>query len=312
MGTPVEITAFGCDHQLLITGVNQAFGEFERLERLFNVFDPDSLLSQVNCQAAIRPVAVTGEWIEVVSDALALTQASQGWFSILLAPLIHLWKQAAEHQCFPTDAQLEQAKQLISPNLVDLNRSEQTVSFRQPGVGLDLGGFVKGYAVDRACKVLIERGIHQAAINAGTSSWALIGQALTPSGKWSIAVRHPLEPHRVLGVLVLSEGNRLSTSGTAERTFEIQSHRFSHLIDPHQGFPLSGVCSATVMAPTAAVAEVASKILLFLGCQKGIALCDQAGWEVEGMVVTTDSSGESLWIEQTGDFPFIPPGEDLA
>jgi thiamine biosynthesis lipoprotein len=47
----------------------------------------------------------------------------------------------------------------------------------------------------------------------------------------------------------------MATSGGEEQFFEHEGRRYSHIIDPRTGYPAAGVLSATVVAPSAAVAD---------------------------------------------------------
>lgn len=77
---------------------------------------------------------------------------------------------------------------------------------------LDFGGFGKGYALDRASRVLRDAGVRSAFLSAGESSVAVLG-AHPLGGTWPLAVPHPRDPDRTLVELALEDA-ALSISST--------------------------------------------------------------------------------------------------
>lgn len=295
MGTTVEIVAFARDAAAR-EGAAAAFDVFERIERACSLHDPASELSRVNASAAEGPVAVSEDVFETIARALELAAASRGCFSVALGPLSDLWRRCADEDRFPADRELEDAMAKCAPCAIALDARLRTIAFDRPGVRIDLGGFAKGLAVDRALEALATCGVGRAMIDAGQSS---IGVVEGPSdGPWRIGVRHPSAPDRLVGILSL-RSTALSTSGTAERWAQIRGRRLSHLIDPRTGWPVEGAVAATVVCPSAAIAEAASKMLLLLGCREGIAHCDANGWDVDGATVRVPDGASDAVIESS-------------
>lgn len=149
-----------------------------------------------------------------------------------------------------------------------LDAHAQTVRFARPGMCIDLGGFAKGYAVDRATAILRQRGIAHANVSAGGDS-RLIGDRR--GRPWMIGIRDPRRPGEVVAVLPLQETS-ISTSGDYERYFIEDGERFHHLIDPASGRSPSGVHSVTILAEDGLSAEAFSKCVFVLGLEKGMQL----------------------------------------
>jgi thiamine biosynthesis lipoprotein len=105
-------------------------------------------------------------------------------------------------------------------------------------VRLDPSGLVKGWAVERAAGLLVDRGVLDFCLNAG-GDIALRAGADQPD--WRVGVEDPSCPERLLAVLPLREG-AVASSGTARRG--------AHIIDPHTGQPSTAVASVTVTGPS--------------------------------------------------------------
>jgi thiamine biosynthesis lipoprotein ApbE/Na+-translocating ferredoxin:NAD+ oxidoreductase RnfG subunit len=128
---------------------------------------------------------------------------------------------------------------------VQLDERRRAVRFANGATALDFGGLAKGYAADRVAAELRALGIGSAAIDLGSSSLRFLGSG------WLVATSQPEQ------LFVARDGDAVSTSGTGERG--------SHIVDPRTAKPVRGDVSATVFAPTALAAEVASKSLLLNG-----------------------------------------------
>lgn len=293
MGTIVEITVFPvCGEEHAREAAARALREFERIERIFSRFDPTSELSRVNSQAAIHPVTVSEEFFALTERGLQYSHHSAGAFSITLQPLVRLWERSAEAERLPSQRQIDSALVLCRPDRVILDAARRSVRFAVPGMSLNFDGLAKGYAVDRAHAILAERGFSRAMINAGSSSIAVL---YSETSRWRVAVRHPIESGRSVARLLVDHP-ALSTSGTGERGFTIQDHWFSHVIDPSSGLPLEGLASSTALGDHAELMEVASKLLLLRGCERGLAVCENLGWTADGVTVRQTAQCDELAI----------------
>jgi len=146
----------------------------------------------------------------------------------------------------------------------ELELSHDRQEARLPsGVGVDLGGLVKGMAVDAAVADLTSRSISPIAVDAG-GDLAVAG--LPPqAGGWTIAIEGPDHPR----VISLAEG-ALATSSVTRRRWRQGGVDRHHLIDPRTGLPSTiPLLSASVAAPTCTQAEVAAKVAFLLGPEEG-------------------------------------------
>ncbi|HPE05609.1 MAG TPA: FAD:protein FMN transferase, partial [Thauera sp.] len=119
---------------------------------------------------------------------------------------------------------------------------------------LDLGGYAKGYALDRAAAILREAGTVNALINIGGNVMALGGKGDQP---WRIGIQHPRAP-APLATLPLYDGEAIGTSGDYQRYFELDGERYAHLLDPRTGQPAHGTQSLTVLVTARAKAGTLS------------------------------------------------------
>ena len=87
------------------------------------------------------------------------------------------------------------------------------------------------------------------------------------------------------------EDTALATSGDYRNFFEINGRRYSHLIDPRTGYPVSnGVISATVLAADCTLADGLATAVVVMGHERGLALVDSLEG-VEALIVVRHRDG---------------------
>ena len=107
--------------------------------------------------------------------------------------------------------------------MADLVIDGNRVSSRNPAVQLDLGGYAKGYALDRAATILRANGVANALINIGGNVMALGRKNGTP---WRVGIQHPRKAG-ALATIELADGEALGTSSSscAAGVSSLQSNR---------------------------------------------------------------------------------------
>jgi thiamine biosynthesis lipoprotein len=154
---------------------------------------------------------------------------------------------------------------------IEIDAVAGTVS-RPAGLEIDSGGVAKGWAADRAARLLGDGPTYAVAcsgdISVGGSSGAVR----------AIAIADPFggEPVAELG---LASGG-VATSGIGRRRWRNADGTIGHhLIDPATGRPcFSGIVQATAFAPTAEEAEIRAKAAVLSGPWAA------AGWLPDGGV----------------------------
>jgi thiamine biosynthesis lipoprotein len=224
--------------------------EFDRLERVFSRFRPDSELSRLNATGTID---ASEEMLAVVKLALDARERTHGRFD----PTLHDALVAAGYDRTFADID-ETAPGRPAPDPRDPR--DVVVRGRRvelaPGVRIDLGGIVKGYAADRCAEQLAPLG--PCLVNAGGD---LAVSGARSDGPWTVGVDLP---HGELTLGLASGG--LATSGRDRRRWRRAGEERHHLIDPATCTPAAGgPLTVTVAAASATEAEVAAKAIFLAG-----------------------------------------------
>jgi len=277
MGTLVEISVFDKDEN--IPAVQSAFDEIQRLEGLMSTHIPGSEISKINQVAGVEPTPVSPEVFEVISRALYWAEQTDGALDISVGPVQELWDFDGDHPSLPDPGFIEPRLEKVDYRKIRLEN--QTVFLTEKGMRIHLGAIAKGYAVDRAIKVLQEKNIHHAFINAGGDLKTLGGRP--DKTAWKIGLQHPRKPESILASFSLS-GKAVATSGDYQRYFEHEGTRYHHILNPKTGYPVIGTMSATVVTDTVMDADALSTALFVMGAEKGLAFINSLK-NTEGLVV---------------------------
>ena len=286
MGTSVSVQLWADDRPRGEAAIAAVMAEMHRIDRAMSPHKPDSELSRINRKAGTRPVRMSFEMFRLVARSIGFSQLSRGAFDITFASAGALYDYRAG--IAPDDAALSAAVAAIGWQHLALDLNAHTIQFLKPSMRIDLGGFAKGHAVDRACAILERFAIKHAIVSAGGDSRVIGDKRGRP---WGVAIRDPRNADEVAAVLPLQDV-ALSTSGDHERYFLRDGVRHHHLLDPRTGRSPDHVRSVTVLASDGLTAEALSKTVFVLGVEEGLG------------IVETVAGADAVVIDQRGALHF--------
>ena len=152
---------------------------------------------------------------------------------------------------------------------VVLNESARSVRLERALV-LDLGAVAKGLAIDMAVQEL--RPLANFVVDAGGDVYC--GGHNATEQPWTVGIRHPRESNALLTRVTITDA-ALCTSGDYERRVADDTAGEHHMLDPNTGASPRDVISASVIAPTAMVADALGTAAFVLGCIDGVALLER-------------------------------------
>lgn len=257
MGSTYTVVAYGEDRTRLISALDQAFEEVRRIDRMLSNYRPASEMSQVNREAAKRPVEVSDEMFQILADCANYSRMSEGAFDLTVGPLMKAWGFYRGNGRLPHKAEVRGVLARVGYRKVVLDPGRKTVRFSREGVELDPGGIGKGYAVDRMVAVLKANAVRSALVSAAGSS--IYGLGAPPGQKgWKVKIRDPRSSARTVEEIYLNNSS-MSTSGNYEKFFRAGGRMWSHIMDPRTGYPAEGVLAVSVIAPSTQESEAWTK-----------------------------------------------------
>jgi thiamine biosynthesis lipoprotein len=305
MGGLATIT-FGAGHSERVDHlVAEVQTLFQRLEQELSAYRSDSALSLLAERAGIEPAPFSASAWSVLKVALRFNELSEGASDVTVAPLVKLWGfgSAGDLSSLPTEEAIREQLKFVDYRRVILE--DGTAFLPLKGMAVDLGGIAKGFAVDRAFDFCRSVGVENFLIDlsgnirvSGRPQW---GQ------KWQIGVRNPFDRSTILGRIALRSGLALATSGSYERFVEFRGQRYSHIVNPRTGFPVTGTAGVTVLCRDAVTADGLSTPLFVVGlegCSGLLEKCPPAE-----VLLVPDKHPVEIWLTRGFAEVFSPTPE---
>lgn len=249
--------------------VDRAFGWFREIERVCTRFNPDSELMQLSRTPGI-PVVVSPLLFQVVRFALAVADESGGAFDPTVGHRMEAAGFNREHRTGHIVSSTLGAKDDASYHDVRLDDANGSITLLRPLI-LDVGAVAKGMATDVAARELAP--LEHFVIDAGGDLY-LAGRN-ADDDFWSVGIRHPGRDDRLLESVLVSD-QAVCTSGNYERR-NASGNAATHIVDPRTGAPATRLVSATVISPSAMLADALATAVFVLGPEEGLHLLDAHG-----------------------------------
>jgi len=243
--------------------IEEAFALIAELENLMSITVEGSDIYRINNSGG-EPTTVDPRTIEVIRKSIEFSEMSDGLFDITTGRLTRLWN-FGENEVIPDETALAEAQRTVDFRQISI--SENTVTLSNPDAWLDLGAIAKGYIADMVASLLRENGVTSALIDLG-GDIKLIGSR-GDGNPWRLAIKNPFDYHSVpfAATIEVSDAAVIS-SGTYERSFEIDGVRYHHILDPNTAIPaLTDVVSATVIAESGVIGEGLSTLAILKGSE---------------------------------------------
>jgi len=275
MGTIVTLDVPA--HEQSAAAIERAFHWFRQVERCCSRFASQSELLQLT-RSVGSAVPVSDMLFEAVRFAVEMAEESGGAFDPTVGSSVAALGFNQEYS----------TKQIVHTGIepdrsatyqdVLLDPEARTITLLRPLV-LDLGAVAKGMAMDLAARELQQFGSFS--IDAGGD---LYMGGCNPNGKpWVVGIRHPRLDGELIDVIQVSDC-AVCTSGDYERRQSEAADSEHHIIDPGRGTSSKGLASATVIAPTAMLADAAATAAFVLGPEAGIQFLDRL--ELDGLLIS--------------------------
>ena len=272
------------------------------INMVFSTYLKDSEIRRFNALSkAGERFQVSDDFMQVMDIGRKIHQLSEGAWDATVSLLVDLWGFG------PTQ------RQPRKPSLSEIKTRMQQVGFdririEKPHfliknlgtVTLDLNSIAKGFAVDQVSALIASAGHKNYLVEIGGEVYAA---GVRPDGKyWRVGINRPQkeaafnEVYKVVSIY----NQAFATSGDYRNFFEIDGVRYSHVIDPRSGHPVSnGVVSVSIIADNCTLADGLATAIMVMGVEKGIPLVNRLD-HIEGLIVVQESDGSLMDFYSTG------------
>lgn len=292
MGTHYNIVAIGDDIDAAALGARVG-AVLKAVDASMSNWNPASEVSKFSAGRSTQPQTISPEFADVMRAALEVHRQSEGVFDITLGPLIELWGFGARSPDDPVPTEAEIAAALAhvgQARLLTLDMQAPSLAKALPEVEVNVAAIAKGYGIDALAGMLRDEGIADYMVEIGGD---LVTMGMNDKGQpWRIGIETPEPgPQGSVQRIIALSGHGMATSGDYRNFFEHNGRRYSHLLDPATGHPVThATTSATVLAENAMMADAWATAMLVLGAKRGLAIAERHGVAV--FFISRDRHGQ--------------------
>jgi len=273
MGNAFEFAVVADDKKIANRQIEVAIDEVKRIEKLLTTFSDDSVTSEINRKAGIEEVIIESEVFDLITRCINISNLTQGAFDISYGSFDkRFWNFDTNMKELPSKENAKKAVALINYKNIILNKEKQSVFLARKGMRIGFGGIGKGYAADRAKRIMKAHGVENGFVNAAgdLNAWGV-----QENGRpWTIGIADPNQKHNLLSSLALTDA-AIATSGNYEKYVIIDGKKYSHTIDPKTGYPISGIKSVSIITKNAELADALATPVTVMGIKAGLYLINQ-------------------------------------
>jgi len=283
LGTVCEIQFLCNEDRVAQAFASAAVDWVNAFEAKYTRFRSDSLIGRINAAAGKRWVDIDEDAEEMFALVDQIVLLTNGALDPTALPLLKLWNYKAKHPRIPDESEIRTALAKVGWRRV--RREPGRIFLPEEGMGLDLGGFGKEYAVDRVAQLALSMGVENFLIDFGHDVRVHGNPGNAPV--WSIGVEDPRKPGALRGQLLLNSGG-VASSGDYIRYFIKDGKRYGHIVDPRTGYPVANEClGVTVVCGTCLEAGLLSTSAFLMGPESGMPLLEGFSGAEGSMVTST-------------------------
>ncbi len=247
--------------------IEEGYAEANRLINIISAWQSNTELYAVNQAAGEHAVKVCDELFYLIKRSIKISELTSGLFDVTFASIDKVWFFDKPMNALPTAEQITHSVRNINYKFIELNDDEKTIFITNKGTKIELGAIGKGFIAQKMMQKLRSLGVSGGLVNAGGD---LITWGKNENGDvWPVAISDPEKKSKEIGFLKM-ENQAVATSGSYERFALINGKRYSHIIHPKTGHPVSGIQSVTVISRDAELCDAIATSVFLLGVEKGM------------------------------------------
>ena len=249
----------------------------QQVDNSLSTFNKASIVSAINRNE--RP-ALDDMFMQVYHTAMQVSAETDGDFDITVAPLVNVWGFGFKNDTTPTPAVIDSMRQHIGYRTLRIEQADGKKYLKKEHAEtmLDFSAVAKGYGCDAVADLLRQRGVKNFMVEIGGE---IVAEGTNSKQKpWKIGVSKPIDDtlNTQQGIdTVLNITNKaMATSGNYRNFYYKDGKKYAHTIDPKTGCPVQhSLLSATVLAPTCAMADAYATAFMVMGMEKAKKVLDR-------------------------------------
>jgi len=293
MGTTYHVKVVTGDFEDLAGLKEKIDARLLEINHSMSTYQRDSEISRFNdMRAAGRDFEISADFLRVMMTAKTIFELSEGAWDGTVNPLVDLWGfgRAGRQRTAPPKQKIAALMPQIGFKNIQIIPTGALVK-KNKFVTLDLSSIAKGYGVDQVARIIHQTGFYNYLVEIGGEIFAA-GRRW--DGKlWRVGINRPRKDAAFNEVYKIVDLNNqgFATSGDYRNFFEADGIRYSHVIDPRTGYPVSnGIVSVSIVADNCTLADGLATAVMVMGTEKGLDLINRRPG-VEGLIIIEKANG---------------------
>jgi thiamine biosynthesis lipoprotein len=277
-----------------ISGVKEKIDKrLEEINRSMSTYQKGSEISRFNRFKEVGPqFIISNDFFQVMRAGQNLHRLSGGAWDGTVKPLVDLWGfgRRGRQDKVPPNSEIAALLPDIGFTNIDVVNPGFLVK-KRAAVTVDLSSIAKGYGVDEVAALLRNLGYKDYLVEIGGEIFAAGHRQ--DGTRWRIGINRPRadaafdEVYKVVEMV----NQAFATSGDYRNFFEVDGIRYSHIIDPRSGYPVSNsVAGVSIVADTCTVADGLATAIMVMGHESGLELINSLE-SIEGLIVVAGPDG---------------------
>ncbi len=282
-GTYYMVTYFDAQNRNLQAEIDSILKDFDQS---LSSWVPNSILSRVNRNE--ENVVLDQHFIDNFNLSKRISEETAGAFDCTVGPLIEAWGFGFREGVELDQAMIDSIQEFVGFKKANIENG--ILVKNDPRMELSFNAVAQGYSVDLLGRFLKDNEINNFIIDVG-------GEVLASGNKpnsesWNVGIQKPTEDEygEVEADIVISLNDKaLVTSGSYRKYYEKDGVRYSHMIDPSTGYPVThSLLSVSVLANNCAEADAYATAFMVMGLEKAIAFLSKRN-DLEAYFISSGS-----------------------
>jgi FAD:protein FMN transferase len=266
----------------------------DQINKSMSTYIQNSEISRFNQSTEVwKKQGISEDFLYVMRLSDKLFKLTGGAWDGTVKPLVDLWGFGGQGRPpeLPDQARIKAALSIIGFDKIRIDSKGKSLQKMVPGVTVDLASIAKGFGVDQVSKRIRDHGYRDFIVEIGGEVFA---SGKTRDGTpWKIGINTPKSDapaDEVYKTLDLSD-KAVATSGDYRNFIEINGVRYSHILDPRTGYPITNhVASVTILSDNCTFADGLATAVMVLGPVAGLDLINRLD-NTEGLIITSNENG---------------------
>lgn len=235
-----------------------------------SVYNASSIISRIN--QGDTQVVLNHDFETMFAISRQISESTQGKFDITVSPLVKVWGFGPqEEQSVPDSLLIDSLSECVGWSKVSIEQGK--VIKEKECIQLDMNAIAQGYSVDKLSDYLQSRGIQNYLVDIG-------GEVRCNGYKvkkaWRVGIEEPTDENPTVIASIPLYNKAIVTSGNYRKYKKINGERYSHIVNPHTGYPLKqSLLSVAVLHSKAVYADAYATAFMVMGVEASKAFVQQ-------------------------------------